>query len=339
MKDRIRWIDISKGLAIILVVLGHAISDDARNSSMFYRWLYIFIYSFHMPLLFFLSGYCYSKFNSNDNLKILFKKKVKSLLKPWIVYSILAFVVFRIVNAIPMVYSMLDGTSMGFFSIKDYAIRALSANNPYCFHLWFIYVLFFVTISTAIFSCKKNEVKVNLIIAVVFMCIYICTHDFANVFSYYVYEMVWFNVGIAFCNYEKNKKILSKHYEIMMIIPVMVFSYLRCLDLEIINLIWKVAKFPLVLGAIFCFISLSRIIENKRNYTLTTIGTNSFVIYLLHQPVCVISVFLSNSVLELPVILSLIIGVITSFGFPALVLFLARKYQSIGRLCKLMLNI
>lgn len=124
-----------------------------------------------------------------------------------------------------------------------------------------------------------------------------------------------------------------------MIIPVMFFSYLRCLDLEIINLIWKAAKFPLVLGAIFYLVSLSKVIESKRNHAIMTIGTNSFVIYLLHQPVCVISVFLSNSVLGLPIILSLIIGIITSFGFPALVLFVARKYQSIGRLCNLMLNI
>ncbi|WP_241211253.1 hypothetical protein [Bacillus atrophaeus] len=43
MKGRVEWIDISKGIGIILVVLGHAPTDDALKS---------FIFSFHMPMFF-----------------------------------------------------------------------------------------------------------------------------------------------------------------------------------------------------------------------------------------------------------------------------------------------
>ncbi|MBQ8345321.1 MAG: acyltransferase family protein, partial [Clostridia bacterium] len=45
---RISWIDIAKGIAILLVLLGHTICPT---------WMSVYIYSFHMPLLFVLSGY------------------------------------------------------------------------------------------------------------------------------------------------------------------------------------------------------------------------------------------------------------------------------------------
>lgn len=44
---RIDWVDVAKGVGIFLMVMGHSSMPDAVN-----RW----IYSFHMPLFFLLSG-------------------------------------------------------------------------------------------------------------------------------------------------------------------------------------------------------------------------------------------------------------------------------------------
>lgn len=51
-KERIHWIDIAKGIAILCVFIGHTVSTPSQISS--------FIYFFHMPAFFFLSGYCFS---------------------------------------------------------------------------------------------------------------------------------------------------------------------------------------------------------------------------------------------------------------------------------------
>ena len=48
----IRWIDNLKGFGILLVVIGHAIPREG-----FGQW----IYAFHMPLFFFISGFLLSK--------------------------------------------------------------------------------------------------------------------------------------------------------------------------------------------------------------------------------------------------------------------------------------
>lgn len=49
MKNRIGYIDMSKGLAIILVIIGH--SSFVPNNAK------LLLYSFHIPLFFFLSGF------------------------------------------------------------------------------------------------------------------------------------------------------------------------------------------------------------------------------------------------------------------------------------------
>lgn len=69
--QRIKWIDVAKGWGIILLIYGH-ISND-----IFAKWLY----TFHIPLFFFLSGYV---FNPNKTFNVLIKSKAKSLLLPYI---------------------------------------------------------------------------------------------------------------------------------------------------------------------------------------------------------------------------------------------------------------
>ena len=52
--------DIMKGIAILLVVLGHSVPDQASASGIASYPLYLMrtiIYSFHMPVFFFVAGY------------------------------------------------------------------------------------------------------------------------------------------------------------------------------------------------------------------------------------------------------------------------------------------
>ena len=52
MGKRIEWIDMAKGIGIILVIMGHI---SFRPES-----LNVWLCSFHMPLFFFLSGLTYN---------------------------------------------------------------------------------------------------------------------------------------------------------------------------------------------------------------------------------------------------------------------------------------
>lgn len=92
-QQRIEYIDIAKGVGIVFVVLGHVVwgSDDPRLISICY-----FIYSFHMPLFFILSGLCIKDSKTLDLMTI--KKKVKAYLIPFFIWSIAYCFLFHIID-------------------------------------------------------------------------------------------------------------------------------------------------------------------------------------------------------------------------------------------------
>ena len=75
MKSRVKYIDAMRGLAILTVVIGHLVQRNIGGGTS--HPLFDLIYSFHMPLFFFICGCAqwlsYSKFAS-------FSLKVTALL-------------------------------------------------------------------------------------------------------------------------------------------------------------------------------------------------------------------------------------------------------------------
>ncbi len=69
IKERIYKFDNIKLLSILLVVVGHVIEPYTGKSDMF-KSLFIFIYSFHMPLFIFISGLFQKRFSDTNKLKI-----------------------------------------------------------------------------------------------------------------------------------------------------------------------------------------------------------------------------------------------------------------------------
>lgn len=86
---RIIWIDTLKGLAILLVIMGHVCQMRFPVSG---KWLANIIYSFHMPLFLFLSGlFARKAVEAADKrqVKSFEKQKTKQLLVPFIIWMVL----------------------------------------------------------------------------------------------------------------------------------------------------------------------------------------------------------------------------------------------------------
>ena len=75
-ESRIEWIDISKGMGILFVMLGHCYLDT--------KYTFWFI-SFHMALFFFLSGYT---FRIKESYFQFLNKKIRTLLIPYLFFVI-----------------------------------------------------------------------------------------------------------------------------------------------------------------------------------------------------------------------------------------------------------
>lgn len=88
--NRIVYIDVLKGVAAFMVVLGHIVTYDAA-----FEGLYNFIYSFHMPLFTFLSG-CTTELsyrNKTGTNAVYLKKRFLNIMVPYFAWAFLLPVV------------------------------------------------------------------------------------------------------------------------------------------------------------------------------------------------------------------------------------------------------
>ena len=122
--DRLNYLDVAKGIGILLVVLGHHLSG--------FDLLTTWIYSFHMPIFFIISGWLYSHKRPGDNIRAFAAKKSRSLLYPYVVFSVLVLAWKY------LLYFLLDtAPEEGFREIW------LKTVSTYGYHaLWFLPTLF-----------------------------------------------------------------------------------------------------------------------------------------------------------------------------------------------------
>jgi fucose 4-O-acetylase-like acetyltransferase len=141
MSKRIEYIDIAKGIGILLVVMGH--NDFALVSPFFYK----FIYAFHMPLFFFVSGML---FKSEMPFLTLLRRRFQTLLKPYIVIILLIF------------FMTLSFTRVNFDVATVRVIKAMYANGHYIdwVQLWFLPHLFALNLFAFAFYKLINRIRI-----------------------------------------------------------------------------------------------------------------------------------------------------------------------------------
>ena len=145
--SRLKFLDIAKGIGILLVVMGHSIPDASTfqaisNSS--FALLHKIIYSFHMPLFFFLSGFLAKPLLDSA-------QKVKSLTKKFYRLIVPYFFVGLCYLPLKLIFSQFANKAYDFGEFWKIFIGI----NPYG-ELWFLYALF---ISSAVAIIFKNRVN------------------------------------------------------------------------------------------------------------------------------------------------------------------------------------
>lgn len=135
-------IDIFKAILIILVVVGHSLSHETQVNK--------YIYLFHMPAFFLLSGYL-TDFGKEDFIQFV-RKKFFSYVVPYIAYSIM-FYIFFIPE--PFIKNLLRTCFGGVYNITLYSF-------PY----WYINCLF---LSIVFLKLIKMYISKYLQIVILFL--------------------------------------------------------------------------------------------------------------------------------------------------------------------------
>ena len=258
-RSRIQWIDIAKAIAIILMVLGHSRIPNSLHN---------FIYSFHMPLFFFLSGWTTSW--EKDSIIAFIYKKINSLIIPFILYSIVVILILPNID-------------------KSVTLGSFICNGWQGYALWFIPVLFLSTIVYKLICAIKN---MGIKIAV--LLIFILT---GCALSYYDILLPWSLSSVPFAvlcvaigHYIKRYDLYIENFNCWYYIIFMMLSFFisqKChLDLAFNQILPITLILIAALAGTFFIFCISSYISSKIRFLsviLQTIGRETYVIVAFSQ--------------------------------------------------------
>lgn len=275
---KIRWVDILKGIGILLVVVGHTpINGDLKS----------YIYSFHMPLFFFISGFLYApkKYPKAKNFVIA---RTKSLLIPYFSFSILAILLF--------VFRLFIGNQKGTIPFKAIMNGLfLSRRNEIMYNvpIWFLTSLFTVTI---LYYFARKWINNDYLLAgfLIFLSVfsYLNWNSLGTLlpwsFDGTLYYIIFYGVGSLIRENKNQVNQLVKNYtlyiSLVLNIIILYLKLTKHLDNIINTLNFNPYIVQLFLGfnGVFAFIMVSKLI--KKSSILEFLGKNTLTIMSLHVP-------------------------------------------------------
>ncbi len=163
-KKRIAYIDLAKGIGMVLVLCGHLQNDTVFSFSTYIRNFCLWIFSFHMPLFFIISGMLFAAKGEIPDTKVFLKKRFSAIMIPYLLFSLFYFLI--------IIYGVFVSHSM---ELPDLFVQLWYA---VCFYginvLWFLPALFFAEMIFAFimkrFDGKKRWI-VMLLLTIAALCI------------------------------------------------------------------------------------------------------------------------------------------------------------------------
>ena len=269
-QKRLLSLDIAKAICIILVVIGHY---HPRNAPQWYLDINHIIYSFHMPLFMFASGYIYIATQNNISYSKFIKKKIKRLMIPYLSTSLIIITIKLFSQKIMFVEHPV--------TVSSYIKMFYQPEAGY--FLWFIWALWWMFVIVPVFKSKRARGYLFLAsILLLYLPIQLpelfCLRQFQNM-------LIYFMSGVFF--YE-NKNIINRKTSLLKSYhAAMIFAILQTLNLFIMernsSIIVNTAT---AFAGIWATMALSAVLQNRINKNklnwLLTISTSSYIIYLFH---------------------------------------------------------
>ena len=305
-------ISISKGIAIILMVIAHAEAP---------AWLCKFIFEFHMPLFFITAGYFFSLKYLNDEATFV-KKRIKGLYVPFVKWSLIFLALHNLMFEIGILNETY-GNEMGgvthpysWHSIQQNIWTIVTAMGGYdqflCGAFWFfrglfvasiLYLIIYKVLDFTISRISPNAQQPSPIIPYLICIILLILCGWKTYEKLKIITLVqggyrdmmgcfFFGVGFIFRQYaEHYQAVIKRHYatiwtSIVFGIVVYVFSYYLTANMN-----WRSSfvqflslPVPAILGFLMTY-NISMMLDKKDNWLkrfLVYTGDHTLNIFIFH---------------------------------------------------------
>lgn len=263
-------IDITKGIAIVLMIIGHC--------SLFGGTIRYLIFTFHMPLFFIFSGF----FFRDKPIAEVAKTGFARLVKPYFVYALLTEVLYRLFWRKSVISCLLDILFAHGGPKHTMVFPTESSLGP----IWFLMAIFWCRIFYAIiYKVSKNNIYMSAIVAFIISCLAIYVGKYLLNLPLGIITgaggLAFYGIGPIL------KNISSKHlYLIVVVWLVAVLFQKTYIDMVNFNYLFYPFDFICGIGGSLFVFFVSGLLAKKANPQLmATLGIYSLEILCIHQVV------------------------------------------------------
>lgn len=281
--ERIKWLDVLKGVAMSLVILGHIaqkyyVWDIYPAKTPIIKMLFDIIYSFHMPLFMIISGFLFyhSYVNNGEVIRCKFSEQVLNLLFLYIIFSCFE-------GAVKIFFSQDVITKVKPVDLLMIIVKPLGGR------LWYLYVLleyYILFSSRTVLSYLDRPIFLFVFLAVSILNV-VTDYSWPFAVRQFMRNLFPFYIGILLCKKRIAHKKQGKNYiKVFIMATAICVTVLRVIlwgcgnynnDIPIISLL-----FGVIVGmGFFKLFEYCLIFSNLK--CLKKIGLISLELYILHE--------------------------------------------------------
>lgn len=233
---KISYIAQAQLIGCLLVILGHSIPLNWDIPHFMYR-MDVFLYTFHMPLFFFISGYLFEKTGSSRKYSFCsyLRKRTKRLMLPYVVLTVIGLVVNYLMDSFT---GNLDAYSLSYV-IESFLVPRQNVWG----HFWFLPTLLLISMFAFPFSRLKSIVKGKvLVMFTVMLFVMTIIPKLTDLTGWFAINDVikftcYYALGVAHANSKIEEVCVNKKINklLLLLMPVSVGLFLIKIENDIIR--------------------------------------------------------------------------------------------------------
>ena len=294
---KLRFITYAYAIGSIFVVLGHSTPTGLSDIPLWIDDVRTFIYSFHMPLFFFIAGFLF-KYTSE-----LRTKKYGAFIKDKCIRFLTPYIVLTFVGIIPKILLSNFVNDDVEFSV-DYLFKTIfSPRDNVWGHFWFLPTLLIIYFfSYLILAASKNKIVFSvLLIFSLFLAVFPIDIDWFAI-NDICDQLIYFCLGILFEKVilKRTKDFLQFGFAIFNVIfAILIFIFVRYYNLYVYDRLLNLSNIIIGVLMIYSILYVSVALENKRNSILDYFDGKTFLIYIISWPCQAVTEIVVNRILHM----------------------------------------